>query len=234
MAEALYDLEHLARARRLGDWMFAQFEPYVGPRVAEVGPGIGTFSERLLARGVEELLLVEPDGLCAGELDRRFAGDPRVRIVREELPDAPSLATCAGTLDFVLTQNVLEHVDDDAGAATAVAAALAPGGVFGVLVPAHPRLFGSLDRAYGHRRRYTTAAVRRIVAAAGLELVSLRPFNLLGVPGWWLKSRLGRTRLDRRSLAAYEQLVRVWRPVEERLRPPAGLSLVAIARKPRA
>jgi hypothetical protein len=38
--------------------------------------------------------------------------------------------------------------------------------------------------------------------------------------------------LDPRSLAVYEQLVRVARPLEDRLRPPWGLSLVAIGRKP--
>ena len=49
--EPLYDLAAFADARRLADWQFAQFERHVGPRTAEIGAGIGTFSERLLASG---------------------------------------------------------------------------------------------------------------------------------------------------------------------------------------
>ena len=53
-----WDLEHLAGARRLCDWMFSQFANDIGGDVVEVGAGIGTFSERILARGVNSLLLI--------------------------------------------------------------------------------------------------------------------------------------------------------------------------------
>lgn len=231
MPEPLFDLETLARARRLGDWMFAQFEPHLGPRAMEVGPGIGTFSERLLTHGVEDLLLLEPDDVCARELERRFGGDPRVRIERHGLPDAPALQTAAEALDFVLCQNVLEHIDEEEATVSAMARALRPGGALGLLVPAHPRLYGSLDRHYGHHRRYTRERVRRLLADAGLAEVSLRSFNLLGVAGWWTKCRLGSTTLDARSMAVYERLLPFWRPLEDALRPPWGLSLVAVARR---
>ncbi len=228
----LFDLETLAAARRLGDWMFTQFEPYVGPRTVEVGAGIGTFSERLLDRGVRDLLLIEPDDVCAAELERRFADDRRARIVRELLPDSPTLAAEPEIFDFALCQNVLEHIEDDVAATAAMARALRPGGTLGLLVPAHPRLYGSLDVTYGHFRRYTRERVANLAHRAGLELIELRPFNLLGVLGWWLKSRRRATVLDRRSLALYEILVRAWRPLEDRLRPPWGLSIVALCRRP--
>ena len=55
-----YDLDELAEANRLADWMFEQFRPVVADETAEVGAGIGTFTGRLLGAGVERLLLVEP------------------------------------------------------------------------------------------------------------------------------------------------------------------------------
>ncbi|HWQ01206.1 MAG TPA: class I SAM-dependent methyltransferase [Gaiellaceae bacterium] len=229
--EPLYDLAAFADARRLADWQFAQFERHVGPRTAEIGAGIGTFSERLLASGVEELLLIEPEEPSARILEARFGGDRRVRVVREGLPESPTLVRAPSSFDFLLCQNVLEHIEDDEAAVGAMAAALRPGGILGILVPGHPRLYGSVDAAYGHFRRYTTGAVAKVLTIAGLELLELRPFNLLGVPGWWVRSH-GATSIDRRSLVVYEAMLRLWRPIEDRIRPRWGLSVVALARKP--
>jgi len=228
--QELWDLQSLARATRLADWMFEQFASDAHGAVAEVGAGIGTFSERLLANGVESLLLVEPEPACVEVLRERFDSDDRVTVVREELPEAPSLGKAS--FDFVLCQNVLEHIPDETAAIAAIGEALRPGGRLGLLVPAGPRLFGSLDRVYGHERRYTREMLRRVVEEADLRLLELHPFNTLGIPGWWVKNRLGSSSLGTRSLAAYEALVPLWRPLERRLCPPWGLSLVARAERP--
>jgi hypothetical protein len=74
--------------------------------------------------------------------------------------------------------------------------------------------------------------VRRLIAGAGLQLDDLYSFNLLGVPGWIVKNRLPNPSLDSGSLRAYEELLRLWRPIEDRLDLPWGLSLVARARRP--
>jgi SAM-dependent methyltransferase len=212
--------------------MFEQFARYVHGRVIEVGAGIGTFSQRLLDAGASDLLLIEPEAGCADELGNRFAGDERVQIARELLPEAPSLSERAGTVDFVLCQNVLEHIEDDGAAVAAMAAALRPGGTLTLLVPAMPRLYGTLDVVYGHWRRYTPETLRAAVEAAGLEVLDLHPFNALGTAGWWLKNRIGSAEIGPRALSAYDAAVVPWRAVERRLRPPFGLSLVVHARTP--
>ena len=198
----------------------------------EIGAGIGTFSTRLLDAGASELLLVEPEPACAEELERVFAEEARVRVVREFLPESPTLAARPGSFRYALCQNVLEHIEDDAAALAAVVRALEPGGELALLVPAHPALFGRLDERFGHFRRYTRRALRELVAGAGAELVSLRSFNMLGVPGWWIAGRTGALDIDERSLRLYELLVRGWRPIEDRVRPPLGLSLVARCLRP--
>lgn len=226
-----YDLAELAKAHRLSDWMFAQFRPHAHGRAAEVGAGIGTFSQRLLQAGVDELLLLEPDPALAGVLREKLGSDPRVRIAEESLPVAASLQP--GTdLDFVLCQNVLEHIGDDGAALGTLAGSLRPGGRLTVLVPAHPRLYNSLDRAYSHHRRYSRERLRALAGQSGLEVTALYSFNLLGVAGWWVKGRRGASQLGSGSLRAYEALVRAWRPVEDRLGLPWGLSLVLQARRP--
>jgi SAM-dependent methyltransferase len=227
-----WDLDELAGAPRLADWMFEQFADAASGKVIEVGAGIGTFSSRLLDAGVDELLLIEPDPACAATLRRRFARNRTVRIAAESVPSSPQLDGAVGSADFVLCQNVLEHIEDDESALAAMAAALRPGGRLALLVPAHPRLFGSLDVAYGHHRRYTREVLARLAEAAGLEVRDLYTFNALGIAGWWVKSKRGATRLGAGSLAAYEALVRFWRPIERWVRVPWGLSLILHAERP--
>lgn len=232
-SDELWDLENLAKARRLGDWMFEQFPRFAGGEVVEVGAGIGTFSERLLGAGAESLLLIEPERSCAQELRSRFAADTRVEVAEDLLPHSAALAERAGHADFVVCQNVLEHIDDDAASVAAMGAALRPGGRMTLLVPAHPRLYNGLDRSYDHHRRYTRERLTGLVADAGLELDDLYSFNLLGIPGWWANGLRRSPGIDTRSLRTYETVLRAWKPIERRVRFPWGLSLIAQASRPR-
>lgn len=231
--DELWDLENLRRAQRLCDWMFEQSSPFVTGEVVEIGAGIGTFSKRLEARaGVTQLLLIEPEPACAEVLTNTFSARPHVTVCRETLPDSPALRARAGRVDFLLCQNVLEHIAEERPAVHAMADALRPGGNLTLLVPAHPRLYGNLDKAYGHHRRYTRDRLRNLVVGAGLQLEDLYSFNLLGVPGWWVNRLRTRPGISYSSLRAYEALLRVWQPIERRYRPPWGLSLIARAHKP--
>jgi SAM-dependent methyltransferase len=229
----LWDLQRLAEARGLCDWMFSQFASAVHGTVVEVGAGIGTFSERLLAAGAERAILIEPEPACTAVLRERFGADDRVAISDDSLPDSATLRSVAASADLVLCQNVLEHVGEDGGAVRSMAAAMRPGGRLVLLVPGHPRLFGALDRRYGHHRRYDRSRLERVVREAGLELDELYSFNALGIPGWWVTNRRrSGARIGTRSLRAYELLLRLWRPVETRWRPSVGLSLIAKAHRP--
>ena len=196
----------------------------------EIGAGIGTFSGRLLAAGADPLVLLEPEDACVNELRNRFGGDERVKIVQEVLPASEALRRSPGVFRYALCQNVLEHIDDDLAALRAVVGTIAPGGELAVLVPAHPFLYGRLDKRFGHFRRYTRNRLCSLVSDAGAELTDLRSFNLLGLPGWWIAGRSELLDISRGSLKAYEALVRWWRPLEDALRPPLGLSFVARAR----
>jgi SAM-dependent methyltransferase len=231
--DELWDLENLRTARRLCDWMYEQFDPYVGARTVEIGAGIGTFSARLAARPeMQELVLIEPEPPCAAVLERDFADDARITVARDVLPESPALRERAGQVDFVLCQNVLEHIGAEIPAVRAMASALRPGGRLTLLVPAHPRLYGNLDRLYGHHRRYTREHLAEVVAGAGLELDRLYSFNLLGIAGWWANRSRSSPGISRRSLQMYELLLRAWQPVERRMQLRWGLSLIAHARKP--
>ncbi len=219
-------LERLAAdAPRYNRWLTERVAPWVGRRVLEIGAGIGNMAEFFLDR--ERLVLAEPDADYRARLSARFAGSSQVAVVPVRLPTVdPGLA--AERLDTVICLNVLEHVEADAAALRAMRGVLQPGGRLVILVPALQSIYGTLDSALGHYRRYGARELRDKMAAAGLRLVRLEYFNMAGIPGWWLTGRvLRRTMIPRGSLRLYDALVPLFRL--ERLLPwRLGQSLIAV------
>lgn len=205
--------------------MFDRVRPWIGQHVLEIGAGIGNLSSFLLDRGRVVLTDAAPEYLAY--LRERFGARPNVRVVRLSLP-AVDGAALGERFDTIVCLNVLEHVDDDRGSLRAMRGLLEPGGRLVLLVPALPALYGSLDRALGHVRRYTARELATKYGEAGLHLRHLEYFNLAGIPGWWFTGRmLRRDLIPRASLRLFEALVPLFRL--ERLLPwRVGQSLIAI------
>lgn len=223
-------LERLGAAPNFNRWMFERVRPWIGDRVLEIGSGIGNLSQFLLDRPRLVLTDTAPDYLK--RLRERFGGLPNVEVMRLYLPtvDGP---VAAERFDTIVCLNVLEHVADDHASLAAMRSLLAPGGRLVLLVPALPVIYGTLDEALGHVRRYTPRELRVKYAAAGLAVRHMEYFNLAGIPGWWFVGRLLRRRLlPEGSLRWFDALVPLFRL--ERLLPwRVGQSLIATGEVPR-
>jgi len=225
------ELDAVAEADNYYRWIIDAFSGHIGPRTVEAGAGIGTVSELILRSGrVEDLLLVEPASNNVPALTKRFGGDPRVRVHHGYLEDL------AATLqaDTIIAVNVLEHVEKDQEFLRSANSGLVPGGKLLILVPAVPAIFGSLDRAFDHYRRYTRSVLKSAVLGAGFEIEELHYLNGLGVAAWFVAGRvLNRTTLGRSQVRFYDRWVIPWLSrVEKVIRPPIGQSLFLIARRP--
>ena len=222
-------LERLAEAPRFNRWMFDRVRPWVGDRVLEIGSGIGNLSQYLVDRGSVVLTDTAPEYL--ERLRERFAGMPGVEVMRLYLPHIePPVAQ--RRFDTIVCLNVLEHVGDDALSLAAISGLLSRGGRLILLVPALPSLYGSLDQALGHVRRYTPRQLRTKFADAGLRMRHLEYFNLAGVPGWWFTGRvLRREMIPAASLRWFDALVPLFR-LERFLPWRLGQSLIAIGEAP--
>jgi SAM-dependent methyltransferase len=224
------ELDALEGARNYHRWIVRRFAPYLGRRIVEVGAGIGTFAEHLRAAAPDaELTLVEPAANNYPHLRARFAGQPRVRTVQGYLDDAGD----AGSADALVAVNVMEHVRDDAGFLRAAHRLLAPGGHALLFVPALPAIYGSLDEAFEHFRRYTRRELDEGLRGAGLRPLRVAYTNLPGVAAWWLSGRVLRRRtVTARDARLYDRWVIPWLSAVERVwTPPLGQSLIAMARK---
>lgn len=224
------ELDSLALAHNYYAWVLRQFAPYLGPRVVEVGAGIGTFSEFLLSTGaVKELIAIEPAANTFPHLEARFAGDSRVRTISGYL-GSQSESFAANALVAV---NVLEHVADHAGFLQDANAAVIKGGYLLLFVPALPAIYGSLDKAFEHERRYTRTSLRAVIEGAGWDVRRVTYMNLPGIAAWFVAGRiLKKTTIAAPEAKAYDRLVVPWLSrLESVISPPIGSNLVAIAMK---
>jgi glycosyltransferase involved in cell wall biosynthesis len=222
-------LLRLSRAQRYNRWMFEQLAPWLGRRVLEIGSGIGSFTRYLVGRDLVVATDLNPRYLQI--LANTFERHTRVEVTSLDLMDFDPAPVAARGIDTILCLNVLEHVEDDLGALRRLHAALVPGGRLLLLVPAHEWLYGAIDRAIDHPRRYGRAGLAARLREAGFEVEHTAFFNRLGVVGWYLNSVvLRRTRVPGLQVHLQNALVPLLR-AESALRLPFGLSLIAVARR---
>jgi SAM-dependent methyltransferase len=205
--------------------MFDRLRRWVGRRVLEIGSGIGNLSAFLL--DAQRLVLTDTREEYLDRLRTRFAKHRNVTVARLFLPT--ELGDVAGQqFDSIICLNVLEHVEDDSSSLHAIRRLLAPGGRLILLVPALPALYGTIDKALGHYRRYQRTPLTSLLQATGFKVAHVEYFNLAGVPGWWFAGRvLRRQTIPAGSLKVYDALVPLFRL--ERLLPwRVGQSLIAI------
>jgi hypothetical protein len=101
-----------------------------------------------------------------------------------------------------------------------------------ILVPQHPALYGTLDRALEHQKRYTAAELEAAVVRTGFRIEQTFDFNRFSVPGWFLNGKVMRKRtFSRVQLKIVNTLIPILRRID-RIWPWSGLSIISVAVKP--
>jgi SAM-dependent methyltransferase len=161
--------------------------------VLEMGCGQGGFGARLAQR--YRYVGVEPDAVSSAVARARVetaGGGGEVRQGDLAVVGDDEL------FDLVVAFEVIEHIEDDAGALAGWAAHLRPGGWLLVSTPAWQKRFGPADEMVGHFRRYDPPVLRSRLEGAGLTDVELVHF---GAPlGYLLEA--GRNAVGKRRLAS--------------------------------
>ena len=230
--EGYSTLAHLeSGAPNYNRWLAGTFRKWAGARVLEVGAGIGTITAHL-APGRELVTALEVDPFYVRRLKNRFRGMPQVEPYQGDVALADWESLSERRFDTIVLSNVLEHIPDDAGAVQTFAKILPVGGALILFVPALPALFGSLDEAVGHHRRYTQDSLREVLERNGFEVEAMQWMNLIGIPAWFLNGRVLKRRvLSPLQLRLYDQLAPTLASLEAQVKLPVGLSLLAVGRR---
>ena len=219
----------LQRAPRFTRWMADVIRPYIGESVLEIGAGTGNLTLQLLPRALYWASDVNP--VFLDHLDTLTQNRPYLRVGYTDGERTQSYPP-GMKFDTVVGLNVVEHLADDLVALQNIRQALVRGGRAIVLVPAGPRLFGTLDTVLGHQRRYTREQLTSLAERAGFTVEAILPFNRAGVIGWWLNGRL----LRRTSLGLWQiKLLNLLTPLFrwlDRWLPLPPLSLIAVLGNP--
>lgn len=228
----------MAEMRAYPRYLLDQVLPSLGERVWEIGVGHGQYTAWLRDVG-KTVLATDIDPDCVRQAALRFENDPHVVTAQVDLTDANTVrAQRTFRADSLICFNVLEHLEDHVSALQMLRDSVEPGAVLGLIVPAHPRLFGKMDAEAGHFRRYTRQSLQQTLSTAGWHVEHTRYLNLLGAVGWWYHNRwrksagLADAQVNRQMRGADRWLPRVARCTDWCCGRLAGLSVLAIASTP--
>lgn len=225
-------LRRMAALDRYNTFLFDQIRDHVGQRVLEVGAGTGTITQFLRDR--DRTLATDVDAQYLHLLNRRFENYSNVSATLYDLSQPPPPDVTAQKYDTIICLNVLEHIEDDRGALERMFELLEPGGKLVLLVPAHGVLYGEIDQAIGHYRRYERDALARLLDGVGFQSDELFFVNGLSTLGWFVNGRLlKRNTVPGMQARVADRLVPLFR-FERKLNLPFGLSVISIARRPEA
>jgi SAM-dependent methyltransferase len=163
--------------------------------IVDFGAGNGTFAGPI-AKSHDRIVCIETDPtLCAA-------------LQSQGLTVVNDLAQLAdGSVDYLYSLNVLEHIEDDEAIAQLWFQKVRPGGQILVFVPAFQFLFTSMDRHVGHHRRYTRTSLTRVIQKAQFQITDSYYADSVGVLATLLYKALdqGGGQVNVRMLQIYDQ-----------------------------
>jgi glycosyltransferase involved in cell wall biosynthesis len=224
----LATLRRVDGLQRYNGFLWSRMQPFVSGRVLEIGSGTGGISRHLV--GAKRLVVTDTRRDYRALLERLFTNYDHVRVAPFTLGE-PAPAIEDERFDTVVCANVLEHVEDDAAALRQIHGLLAPGGRVVLVVPMLRALYGEIDRAISHYRRYERGELEERLEKAGFTVEHHCAMNAIGIPGWWLNSVVLRRRTVPALQAKLNDLLVPWLRLEQRFGLRAGMSLLVVGRR---
>ena len=209
--------------------------------IVDLGCSTGYLLEEIRASHPQATLI--GIDLVASGLKKAHALVPDARLLQADACDLP---LADGSVDAVVSANLLEHIPDDGRALAEIARVLRPGGPAVLIVPSGPGTYDYYDRFLGHERRYGRGELAGKARSAGLEVIDDRYVASLIYPVFWLVKKRNRRRYGQLEGEALQQRVArdiagtrdsrigsALRRLEEglRLRLPFGIRNLVVLRK---
>lgn len=222
------DLESMSFAQNYHNWIYENIETELGNKIAEIGSGVGNFTEFLLRNDHARIDAYEP---CAKmHLKNKFSKNPRVNCINSNFELVSK--SCDYKYDSVIFINVLEHIQQDLDAIKNAYNITRPGGKLIIFVPALQFLYSKFDRSIGHYRRYQKSELTKLVQNASFKIMSCEYFDSIGIVPWFVFMKVMRQGLSSRNTFTYDTFVVPWLKIlEKKISPPLGKNLLLIAYK---
>ncbi len=227
------DLDRMSSATNYRKWLYDVLEPYLGHNVLEIGAGVGDLTEHIAhGRKVFVTDLSEP---CLQKLEERFSSWNNVEVSRFDLMNFDLESWQRKRIDTTVSMQLFEHLHSDTKAFKNIFEIMSEGGTIITMVPALKVLYGTIDRALGHYRRYSRKDICDKIEAAGFTVTDSFYFNLIGAIGWFINARILHITTQKSSqIKVFDKVVvPIMSRIEKRLKLlPFGQTVFCVARKP--
>lgn len=223
-------LDAFANTPRFNRWMADTIRPFVGKRVLEIGAGMGNLTRQLVG-GRNVYVATDIDEEHMARLRVRLHHRMNLSVHHCDAARSEDFGPFAGEMDTVICLNVLEHIPEDLMALQNIRSILMPGGRAIILVPQDQRIYGAMDEALGHCRRYSKDQLQSRMEEAGFHVERVLDFNRASRPGWYFNGKvLGKRTVGRFQVRVFDKLVWLWRYIDRAL-PWPSVSIIAIGVK---
>lgn len=206
--DSLWSGSKLIAPERFNTWPLVSSRLDASPRRLEIGPGL---RPRLPLSGTHFVDISAPALDRLAEQGGRVAAAPISALPYDD-----------ASFDLVCALDIIEHVDNDAGALSEIARVAAPGATVLLSTPLHPEYWTPFDDFVGHRRRYEPEQLLSLLDRHGLvieqsAIFGMKPKSskLVDVGMWFLEHR------RKRALWWYNH---VFMPLGVRFQKPLKLS----------
>jgi len=223
-------LAKMADLEAFNHYMYDAFKPFLGEKTLETGAGTGNITKYLTE--TTEVTATDVDKDAVEQLKMRFGDIYGFSSEYFDLAGDIPKSLQKKKFDSAICLNVLEHVNNDVKGMKNMHSLLKKGkGRLILLVPAHQALYSDLDKNLGHYRRYEKEDLEQLFRDTGFEIEVFRPFNFMGLFGWFLNGKvLKRGKLPTGQLRMYQMLSPAIIAAERMFGRSMGLSHLVIAK----
>lgn len=220
-------LESMSQAVWYNRWTLEKIKPYLKNKILEVGCGIGNFTQTLTNYGEVFAIDIEKNYLERIHKSLRNKAEVGFGDIEND-----KYFFNGQKFDSIVCLNVLEHIKKDELALKNIYKLLKNQGYLILLVPIHPSLYGKIDQAIGHFRRYTKKDLFRKLKEVGFKIIKDRKLNFLGAIGWFISGKLLKEeRVGDEKIKIFNLLAPLILPLEDLIEPPFGTSILIIAKR---
>ena len=153
-------------------YIILQIKDYLKDNILEVGAGYGTFTKSYM-NNFKDILLLDSDKNNIKSLIKKFNENKNIKVLKSEVRDLKQ------NFNTIIYFNVLEHIEADILEIENSIQKLNVDGHLIILVPAHQKLYGKLDRAVGHYRRYDINFFKKNIFK-NARIVELKYLDIFG------------------------------------------------------
>lgn len=220
-------LESMNQAEWYNQWTLNKFKEYLNGKILEIGCGIGNFTQILTNYGQVWGIDISKDYV---EQTKNLVGNKAsVGIGDIEMGE---YFFKGEKFNSIVCLNVLEHIENDVEAVKNMYKLLDDKGNLILLIPANPFLYGEIDRAIHHYRRYTKKEIMSKLKKEGFSTVNFRSLNIIGAIGWFISGRIFKNKIVAQSkIKLFNLLAPIFLKIEDVINPPFGTSFLIIVRK---